>query len=416
MYNKFQLIIIVAILLFFPKINYSQAPNLGTAASFAVFTTVGALGNTGTSNITGDIGTNNGAITGFGAPTIINGNIDSENSVTAQCALDVQAAYNEIFGYAPTVVGHAPAFGSGETLPAGVYAIGAAGSVAGNLTLDAAGDTNAIFIFQFGGAFTTGASTTINLINGALACNVFWIAEGEMAMAAITDMKGTLISNNGAVSMGAGGTLEGRMLSTAGAAAAYEVLITLPICTDPSTLPIGLLNFNGLNEYSYNSFSWSTATEINNDYFTLEKAIDALNFKDIVKINGAGNSNTTLLYSIIDYHPTEGLSYYRLKQTDVDGKYTYSKLVAINVASKLEDFSIYPNPFSSFATIAIKDISQLHKVELRIYNVLGEEVMTTSITKQITTFDTSNLSTGIYSYQVTDNNKTIQSGKLIAQQ
>jgi hypothetical protein len=417
MHNKLQLLAIVAVLLFFPKINYSQAPNLGTAASFAVFTTVGALGNTGTSNITGDIGTNNGAITGFGAPTIVNGNIDSENSVTAQCALDVQAAYNEIFGYAPTVVGHAPAFGSGETLPAGVYAIGAAGSVAGNLTLDAAGDTNAIFIFQFGGAFTTGASTTINLINGALACNVFWIAEGEMAMAAITDMKGTLISNNGAVSMGAGGTLEGRMLSTAGAAAAYEVLITLPICSDSSVLPIGLLNFSGLNEHSYNSFSWSTSTEINNDYFTLEKAIDAVNFEDIVKINGAGNSNTPLLYSIIDYHPTEGLSYYRLKQTDVDGKYTYSKLIAIDVYNQpTEDFSIYPTPFSTSATIAINDVSQLNNVELKIYNVLGEEMMTTSITKQITTFDTSNLSTGIYFYQITDNNKTIQSGKLIAQQ
>lgn len=90
-----------------PIITFAQLPNLGTAENFAMFTTVGALGNTGTSTITGDIGTNGGAVSGFGAPTVVNGNIESVNDATVQCALDVQAAYNEIFAFTPTVVGWA---------------------------------------------------------------------------------------------------------------------------------------------------------------------------------------------------------------------------------------------------------------------------------------------------------------------
>jgi len=99
-----------------PNICFTQLPNLGTAINFAVFTTIGALGNTATSNITGNIGTNNGAITGFGAPTVVNGNIEWANSVTAQCAIDVQAAYNALLGTTPTVTNHPPSFGSSETL------------------------------------------------------------------------------------------------------------------------------------------------------------------------------------------------------------------------------------------------------------------------------------------------------------
>jgi hypothetical protein len=67
------------------------------------------------------------------------------------------------------------------------------------------------------------------LTNGATANNIFWIAEGAIAMAALTSMKGTLIANNGAISLGAGGTLEGRMFSTAGAVAVNGVTASLPI-------------------------------------------------------------------------------------------------------------------------------------------------------------------------------------------
>lgn len=227
--SAFQPFIVIIFIFNLPLCNtFALPPNLGTAASFVLFTRTGAVGNTGTSNITGNIGTDNGAINGFGAPSILTGNSYAANAVTSQCALDVQSAYDQIINTAATSTSHTPAFGSGETLLPGVYAITGAGSVAGNLTLDAQGNQNAIFIFKFSGAFTTGAAATITLTNGALACNVFWAADGAIAMAATTAMKGTVIANNGAVSMGAGGSLEGRLFSTSGAVAVSNNVLAIP--------------------------------------------------------------------------------------------------------------------------------------------------------------------------------------------
>jgi len=223
---KFLILALVA-----PTISLAQPPNLGTTSSYAIFTSVGALGNTGTTtNITGNIGTHVGAITGFGLPNLVTGTIELANAATAQCLIDVQAAYNEILAITPTVVSHPPAFGT-ETLTAGVYNTGGAGSLGGNLILDAEGHPDTLFIFQFGGAFNTGAGSNVILTGGALACNVFWIAEGAMHMAANSNMKGTLVSNNGAISMADGVTLEGRMLTTAGAASIYNGTINLPVCS-----------------------------------------------------------------------------------------------------------------------------------------------------------------------------------------
>jgi hypothetical protein len=224
------LITIIFLALMAPiKTSAQPLPNLGTAADFAVFTSNGAVGNTGTTVINGDIGTDLGAISGFGSPSVVNGTIEQANAVTAQAAIDTQAAYDEIFALSSTVPPHAPAFGGGEVLPLGVYAIAGAGSLAGELILDAGGNPNAIFIFKFGGAFSTGASSKITLINGAQGSNVFLISGGAISMAALTEMKGTLISGPGAVSMAASGTLEGRMLSTNGAISVYGNQITSPI-------------------------------------------------------------------------------------------------------------------------------------------------------------------------------------------
>ncbi|MGF7039692.1 ice-binding family protein [Mucilaginibacter lappiensis] len=219
-------------------------PDLGSAAGFALFTVAGAVGNTGISNITGNIGANVGAITGFGT-SIVTGAIYNANSVTAQCAADLISAYNQLSAITSTAA-HAAVFGNGETLYTGVYTVGAAGSAAGVLTLDAQGDANAVFIFKIGGAFTTGASTTVILTNGASAKNVFWVAEGAIAMAASTTMKGTLIANNDAISMGAGGSLEGRMFSTTGAVSVYGNNIYIP-------------GSSGIGWIGFFSNNWNTA-------------------------------------------------------------------------------------------------------------------------------------------------------------
>jgi len=151
MRNKCLFILTVVTVLSFPAINYAQAPNLGTAAGFVLFTTTGAVGNTGISQLTGNIGTNTGAITGFGN---VNGVMHNSDLATAQCSIDLLVAYNQLNSTTPTFF-HGPVLGNGDTLFAGVYSMVAAASITGDLILDAQGDPDAVFIFMTGGALTT---------------------------------------------------------------------------------------------------------------------------------------------------------------------------------------------------------------------------------------------------------------------
>src|ERR1035437_2459654 len=102
-----------------PTINFGQAPALGTTANFVLFSTDGAVSNTGHSQLTGNVGTNNGSSTAFGN---VNGGMHDGDGVSAQCATDLLIAYNLLNGTAPTFF-PAPLLGNGQTLIAGVYSI-----------------------------------------------------------------------------------------------------------------------------------------------------------------------------------------------------------------------------------------------------------------------------------------------------
>lgn len=197
--------------------------NLGSIKDFALYTSNGAVSNTSTSNITRNIGAEIGAISGFDAPTIVNGSIHNGNSVTAQAALDLDAIVFQI-NNTITTAAHAPVFGS-ETLIPGVYSQPGAASLVGTLTLDAQGDPDAEFIFKIGGAFSTAAGANVLLINCASPEHIFWLSEGAISMGASTDISGNLISNPGAVGIGSGGSINGRMLSTTGAISMYASTI-----------------------------------------------------------------------------------------------------------------------------------------------------------------------------------------------
>jgi hypothetical protein len=106
-------------------------------------------------------------------------------------------------------------------------------------------------------------------------------------------------------------------------------------------LPATLTSFEGKPYNNYNLIEWTTASEINNDYFILESSYDGKNFKKLSIVNGSGNSNSNKYYNYIHYDPND-LTYYRLKQIDFDGKDDLSKVIAIS--SKKVDVSIHPNP------------------------------------------------------------------------
>ena len=224
------LLALATVSLFTPKIIFSQAPPLGSAAEFALFSTNGAVTNMGISHITGNVGTNNGSSTGFGN---VNGVMNDGNGASAQCAADLLIAYNQLNS---TTAGFFPAslMGNGDTLIAGVYQIAGGATLNLNLFLNAKGNANAVFIFQVQGAFSANAAAKVKLINGAKACNVFWKVEGLVSLATGVSMKGTIIANNAAVNINTGDTLEGRALSTTGAVTVDGILAYTPFgCGSP---------------------------------------------------------------------------------------------------------------------------------------------------------------------------------------
>jgi len=229
--KKLLLHIVTAVtLLSFPNVNFAQAPDLGTAANFVLFTTVGAVTNTGISQITGNVGTNSGSSTGFGN---VNGVMHDQDGASAQSAADLLIAYNQLNSAIPNFF-PSPLLGNGDTLIAGVYKIPAVTTLNSDLILNAQGNANAVFIFQIQAAFSTNAASKVKLINGAMACNVFWKVEGAVSMASATLMKGTIIAHNAAINMNTNDTLEGRALSIAGAVTIDGVLAYTPTgCGSP---------------------------------------------------------------------------------------------------------------------------------------------------------------------------------------
>lgn len=115
---------------------------------------------------------------------------------------------------------------------------------------------------------------------------------------------------------------------------------TCPSCT--SVLPIELIEFNAVRSRQFVELTWETASEKNNNYFTIERSIDGASFAPIGTLTGAGNSSNKLSYKLIDSTPIEDkVSYYRLKQTDFDGTYTYSVIVSVKPIIKKEITGFY---------------------------------------------------------------------------
>lgn len=228
-------------LLIFPMLTIAQAPTLGTSADFVLFSTNGAVSNTGLSHLTGNVGTNNGSSTNFGN---VDGVMHDGDGTTAIAAADLTIAYNLLNATIPTAF-PAALLGNGQILNAGIYSIAQSATLDNTLTLDAQGNPNAVFIFKIEGAFSSSAASQVLLTNGAQACNVFWKIEGLVDLATNTVIKGTIIANNAAIILNTGVQLEGRALSTTGAVTAAGVTArkpvgcASPILTGPLAPPLG---------------------------------------------------------------------------------------------------------------------------------------------------------------------------------
>ncbi|GEM_PF-1137860 len=142
-------------------------------------------------------------------------------------------------------------------------------------------------------------------------------------------------------------------------------------------LPIKLLSFAASVLGGRVVIDWATVEEINNDFFTIQRSTDAENWNDILTVNGAGNSEGVLNYRVEDAFPLEGRSFYRLKQTDFDGSFSYSEVASIlfeNSAEANLDITLYPNPVTSGFVQIKKTEASLEIFEATLLNLQGQEI------------------------------------------
>jgi hypothetical protein len=143
-------------------------------------------------------------------------------------------------------------------------------------------------------------------------------------------------------------------------------------------LPVTLVSLSSRLTHVQDSFRengnvveifWTTTNEVNNSFYTVEKSPNGTDFQEVTRIKGAGTSNALNHYKAYDYNPYEGITYYRLKQTDYDGTFTYSKLIQLETFTNL---TIYPNPIYS------KDKQLTVHIQQSIYNELKVKIIDAS--------------------------------------
>jgi uncharacterized protein (TIGR03437 family) len=210
----------------------SQAPvTLGAAANFAVLAG-STVTSTGLSQVTGNVGVSPGtAVTGF-PPATVNGAIFAGDPTAAQAIADLTTAFNDAAGRTVAPVPVAGNLG-GQTLAPGLYKSTSSLAISsGDLTLDAQGDANAVFIFQMASTLTTTSGRQVILAGGAQAANIFWQVGSSATLGTNSVFKGTIMALQ-SISLTTGARLDGRALAEIAAVTLQSNVVTKPVSSTP---------------------------------------------------------------------------------------------------------------------------------------------------------------------------------------
>jgi hypothetical protein len=174
-----------------------------------------------------------------------------------------------------------------------------------------------------------------------------------------------------------------------------------------SALPVTLVKFDGKHTAEGNQLTWTTTTEDNNAYYAVEESLNGRNFTETGRVQGMGTSSVTNEYSFTDSDFNKGITYYRLKQVDTDGKFAYSRIVSID-AVPAGSAKFYPNPTQSTLNIELPEVAAPW-VSARIINVTGQEVMSReklSIRNGKLNMSIGKLPSGVYQVLISDDKTT----------
>jgi Secretion system C-terminal sorting domain len=173
--------------------------------------------------------------------------------------------------------------------------------------------------------------------------------------------------------------------------------------TTSTVLPVELVSFGAMPYKDKIKIYWATASEENAKEFIVERTHNAIDFTEVAHTNASGNSTSMLNYKAYDDHPQQGANYYRLKQVDFNGKFTYTKLVSAKFYSSIVDLIIIPNPAKDKATIRFNATGN-YSALLRITGMQGKTILNRQFISEEGineySLNMNELVTGIYSVQL----------------
>jgi hypothetical protein len=172
--------------------------------------------------------------------------------------------------------------------------------------------------------------------------------------------------------------------------------VSFPFAT---VLPVKMISFTAQPDVDKVNLKWATATELNNDYFSIERSTNENQWIEIKKIKGAGNSTDVRNYQTYDESPANGTSYYRIKQTDIDGTVTYSETRTVRNIAAGKRISLYPIP-NTGNTVNIAGINNFKNHELSLLNAAGNILFATTLSTS--SVELPSLTTGVYFIRITD--------------
>lgn len=267
---------------------------------------------------------------------------------------------------------------------------GASLSISGDLVVsgDIVVDKSATFSIAPGGSMdvtgslTAGNDAILNIegtvsISGSLEVGT----NSQINVDMNNDSTGTL-SIGGDLIGGTGTTINGDGPVSVGGSVSGEISDTDN--NQLTTLPVELIEFTVVKKDNLVSISWKTASEINNDYFTIERSSNGMDYTSIGNVTGAGFSNQILNYNFYDQDPLNNTAYYRLKQTDYDGQFSYSNIASVKSELGLSaiNLNVYPNPATlenNVINVNITGTFDFQTATIKVINMNGFEVLTEEI-------------------------------------
>ena len=181
---------------------------------------------------------------------------------------------------------------------------------------------------------------------------------------------------------------------------------TLGSSTNVNPLPVKLLDFNAAALASNVNVKWTTTSEINNDYFNVEKSLDGKNWSVIGTVKGAGNTEALTNYNFVDANPVMGMQYYRLQQNDINGEFTYSSIAPVKFSATVSStLNIFPMPADNFINVELPGVSEM---SITIYNANGQKLYEAT-SGNLQTIDIQDFNAGLYIIEVKADNNVVRS-------